>query len=303
MLMLTDKGYKDLKGAILACTLTNFSMMLPFSVMMMMIMELINPLMGKEISWMRMWLLFGAGIVAAIIVFLFSKNDYKKTYVTSYLESEKSRTSIAEQIRKLPMSVFNSKDISEITTNMMADVATTEHVMSHVIPQLIANAISITVICAVLAIYDWRMALSIFITVPIAFAVIVIGRFFYHKLGEKHAESKMQVSGQVQEYIEGIKVIRACNMDGERFSALEKSLRKMKQLAIAFELGTGIFVTSGQVILQSGIGITVFVGTSLLTNGQIELIPFLMFVLMVTRIYGPVMVELTIKSQSSGFVP
>ena len=293
-LMLTDKGYKDLKMATAACTLTNFSMMLPFSVMIGMIMELIKPLNGGEISWTTMWILFGAGIVAAVIVFLCNKLDYKKTYVTSYLESENARTSIAEHIRKLPMSVFNSKDLSEITTNFMGDVATTEHVLSHVIPQLIANCISITVICIMMAFFDWRMALSIFITVPVAFAIIIFGRLIYGKLSKKHADSKLAASGQVQEYIEGIKVIRACNMDGEKFNALENALRKMKQLAIGMELGTGVFVTGAQVILQAGIGLTVLVGTTLLTGGQIELIPMLMFVLIVVRIYGPILTELTL---------
>lgn len=42
-------------------------------------------------------------------------------------------------------------------------------------------------------------------------------------------------------------------------------------------------------ILQAGIGITIFVGAILLTSGQIELLPLLMFLLMVTRIYGPIL--------------
>ncbi len=293
-LMLTDKGYKDLKKAIAACTLTNFSMILPFSVMILMIMEVIKPLNSGEISWNKMWILFAAGIAAAIIVFLCNKNDYKKTYVTSYMESENARTSMAEQIRKLPMSVFNSKDLSEITTNLMGDVATTEHVLSHVIPQLIANGISITVICIMMSIFDWRMALAVYVTVPLAFAIVVIGRKVYGKLSKKHAASKLKASDQVQEYIEGIKVIRACNMDGEKFDALENALRTMKRLAIGMELGTGVFVTGAQVILQAGIGLTVLAGTTLLTGGQIELIPMLMFTMIVVRIYGPVITELTL---------
>ena len=293
-LMLTDKGHKDLRKAIAACVLTNFSMMLPFSVMIGMILELIKPLQGGAVSWARMWGLFGMGILAAFIVFLCNKNDYKKTYVVSYLESENARTALAEHIRKLPMSVFNNKDLSEITTNLMGDVATSEHVLSHVVPQLAANAISITVICLMLSFFDWRMALAVFITVPLAFAVVLLGRIVYGKLSRKHAASKLAASGQVQEYIEGIKVIRACNMDGQRFAALENALRKMMKLAIGMELGTGVFVTGAQVILQAGIGLTVLAGVLLLTGGQLELIPMLMFILLVVRIYGPILTELTL---------
>lgn len=293
-LMLTNKGYRDLKGACAACLLTNFSMMIPFGVMIQVIIELIKPLTGEEISWNKMWLLFAAGIVGAIVVFLCTRNDYKKTYIVSYNESENTRTSLAEHIRKLPMSVFNSKDLSELTTNLMGDVATTEHVMSHVVPQMVANAISVTVICAMLAFFDWRMALSIFITVPVAFLIILSSRAIQKRLGQRHANAKLEASGQVQEYIEGIKVIKACNMDGEHFDALENALRTMRDLAIRFEFGTGIFVTGAQVVLQAGIGLTVLVGTSLLTGGQIALVPMLMFLLIVTRIYGPILTELTL---------
>jgi len=292
--MLNDKDYKDLKKAIAACTLTNFSMMLPFGVMIQMFIELIKPLTGGEISWNKMWLLFGAGIAAAVIVFLCNKNDYKKTYIASYSQGESTRIALAEHIRRLPMSLFNSKDLSDLTTNLMGDVATSEHALSHVVPQLIANCMSVTVICLMMAVFDWRMALALFITVPLAFSIIVLSRRIYGRLHKKHMNAKLAASGQVQEYIEGIKVIRACNLDGKKFDALERALRAMKRLAIAMEFGTGVFVTGAQVVLQAGIGLTVLLGTTLLTVGRIELIPMLMFVLIVVRIYGPILVELTL---------
>ncbi|BAH05107.1 ABC transporter ATP-binding protein [Clostridium kluyveri] len=294
MLMLTDKGYSDLKKAIIACTITNLSLMLPFGVTIGIFTELLKPLMGQKISWTIMWILFGAGIISAILVFIASKNDYKKTYVTSYMEAENTRISVSEHIRKLPMSFFNSKDLSELTTNIMGDCSTTEHVLSHIIPQLCANAISITIICAMLAIFDWRLALSIFCTVPIALLVILGSKKIQNKLGEKHVDAKLKASGQVQEYLEGIKVIKACGLDGSKFSSLDSSLRLMKKMAIKMEFGTGIFVTGAQMIIQAGVGLTVFVGVYLLTEGKIELIPLLMFLLIVVRIYGPVVVELTL---------
>jgi ATP-binding cassette subfamily B protein len=159
-MMLTDKGYADLKKAIFACTLTNVSMILPVSVFLQFIMELIKPFSGGEVSWQNMWLLFGAGVIALILVFLCHKNDYRKTYVNSYMQGEATRVSIAEHIRRLPMSVFNSKDLTDLTTNIMGDVANSEHVLSHLVPELFANGISITLICAALAVYDWRMAKS-----------------------------------------------------------------------------------------------------------------------------------------------
>lgn len=294
MFMLTDRGYQSLKKAIVACTLTNFSMLLPFSAIMLMIMELLNPMFGGQVNWMNMWLYFLFGILGAVLIFFASRNDYKKTYVASYEESESIRTTMAEHIRKLPMSVFNSKDLSELTTNFMGDVATGEHVMSHVVPQLIANFISIAVICIMLAFYDWRMALAVFCTVPISFLIVVASRKIQLRLGKTHAEAKLRASEEIQEFLEGIKVIKAFNLDGEKFKALERALYTMKELAIRFELGVGVFITGAQMVLQMGVGLTVLVGVTLLTSGQITILPMLAFVLIVVRVYGPIMTELTL---------
>ncbi|MDF3002974.1 MAG: transporter ATP-binding protein [Bacillota bacterium] len=293
-LMLTEKGYSDLKKAIAACTLTNLSLMLPFIVTIQLFAELLKPLMGQELSWNKMWVLFGFGVAAAILVFLASKNDYKKTYVTSYLEAESTRVSVAERIRKLPMSFFNSKDLTELTTNIMADCSTTEHVLSHVIPQLISNAISITLVCAMMAVFDWRMAIAVFCSVPVSLLVILGSKHIQRRFSEKQVASKLNASGQVQEYLEGIKVIKACGLDGSKFEKLDQALLLMNKLSMKMEFGTGIFVTGAQMLLQAGIGLTVFVGANLLTRGSIELIPLLMFLVIVVRIYGPIMVEFTL---------
>ena len=125
-LFLSDKGYKDLKKAIVACTITNLALMLPFCVTVMLFSELLNPYVGKQIAWNHIWLLWGIGVVSAVLVFLAARNDYKKTYIASYQESNKTRLNIAEYLRKLPMSFFNTKDLSELTTNMMSDCSSME---------------------------------------------------------------------------------------------------------------------------------------------------------------------------------
>lgn len=107
-----------------------------------------------------------------------------------------------------------------------------------------------------LAIFDWRLALSIFCTVPIALLVILGSKKIQNKLGEKHVDAKLRASGQVQEYLEGIKVIKACGLDDSKFSSLDSALRLMKKMAIKMEFGTGIFVTGAQMIIQAGVGLT-----------------------------------------------
>lgn len=182
------------------------------------------------------------------------------------------------------MSFFNTKDLSELTTNMMSDCSSMESMLSSTIPPLIANGISVTLTCVLLALFDWRLALCVFITLPIAFLVIWCSRKYQIKLFEKQVETKLNASSQVQEYLEGIKIIKSCNLSGVHFRTLNRALLEMKKIAVKVEMVVGIFMSSASMILQAGIGITIFVGTILLVNGQIELLPLLMFFLIVTKI-------------------
>lgn len=292
-LFLSDKGYKDLKKAITACTITNLSMLLPFCVTVMIFSELLTPFVGGTIQWNHIWMLWGAGIVSAVLVFLAAKNDYRKTYIASYKESNTTRVRIAEHLRKLPMSFFNTKDLSELTTNMMADCSSMESMLSSTIPPLIANVITVTLTCILLAFFDWRLALCVFCTLPVAFLIIWLSRNYQKKLFARQVDAKLAASDQVQEYLEGMKIIKSCGLSGSHFSALNNALLTMKKIAIKVEMVVGVFMSSASMVLQAGIGITIFVGAILLVNGSIELLPLLMFLLMVTRIYGPILAILS----------
>ena len=292
-LMLSEKGYSDLKKAITACTITNIALLLPSMVACLLFWELLKPFTGETISWAALWKLLGLGLVAAILVFLAAKNDYRKTYIASYKEASTTRLRIAEHLRKLPMSFFNTKDLSDITTNMMADCSSMESMLSSTIPPLIANIISVTLTCICLAFFDWRMALAIFCTMPVTFLIILGGRKLQLHLFDKQVDVKLEASSQIQEYLEGIKIIKSCGLGGSRFDALDKALQAMKKIAIKVELASGILVQGASLILQAGLGITIFIGTVLITGGKIELLPLLVLLMFSTQIYGPILAILS----------
>ena len=65
-----------------------------------------------------------------------------------------------------------------------------------------------------------------------------------------------------------------------RITALEKESFKA-------ELGTAVFVVSASCILRFGIGTVALVGSVLLCSGKLDVLTFLMFILVVSRIYEP----------------
>lgn len=286
-LALTDVGYRNFKKAVAACTVTNLTLMIPFSLSIGAFWAVLQRLMGDDAAWDSIWWLVLLGVVGALIVFVSARNDYRKTYLSAYKESEATRLGLAEHLRKLPMSFFNRRDLSELSENIMGDVTSQESMLTGVLPQLLSNCISMTVTCALLAIFDWRLALCIFCTLPAALVVVLASRKHERRLFERQNEIRFTASAYVQEYVDGIKDIRACRQVGAQAKPLENALRSMRDIAFRAEVFGDVCTGLAQSILQFGVGLVVFVGTWLLVGGQIDFLVLLAFLLIASRIYGP----------------
>lgn len=287
-LALSTKGYQGLKRAIAACTCTNLALMIPFAITVMAFGTVLMRLTGEHVAWSSLWRLFGAGTAGSIVVFLCARNDYRKTYVTAYRETEKTRMDLAEHLRRLPMAFFNKRDLSELTENLMGDVSSRESLMSSTIPQLVASGISTTVVCIMLAFFDWRLALCVFITLPASLAIVLAARGHERRLFEQQTDARLAASARLMDYIEGIRDIRACRQVGAQSAPMRTALKSLRDLAMKLELLVDVCVSAATTVLQAGVGITVFVGTTLLTGGEVSFLTLLMFLLIASRVYGPI---------------
>ena len=295
LLMLSDAGSKNLRQAIIACTISNLTLMLPFIILLQVIVSLITPLTNHlAVNKSYLWLMVGLGVLSSLLFLFCYQREYKKTYANAFGQAANTRIEVAEKIRKLPLSFFNRKDLSELTTNIMGDCATIENMLSHVVPQLIGYSCSSVITCVLLAFYDWRMASAIFCTLPIAFLIVIIGKGFEKKLGEKQVQSKLAVSNEVQEYLDGIKIIKGFGISGEKFKTLDRALKNMMWAAIKFEGISGIFVTLSTMVLKVGLGVVVLVGVKLIVIGSLDPITFLAFIVIGSRIYSPLISVLTL---------
>lgn len=207
------------------------------------------------------------------------------------------RIRIAERLRKLPLSFFNHKDLTELTTNMMEDCSKIEHAYSHLVPQLAGNALSIGLIMAMLAFYDWRMALAIFCTLPVSVAVLVVSRRYQQKVGGKHVDTKLKSAEQSQEYLEGIKVIKAFGMSGAKFDSLDRALKNLMRESIRLEVIVGSFVVSAMLLLRFGLSAAIFTGAYLISDGSLDLVKLVIFLIVGARIYNPLSTIMTLLSE------
>ena len=205
---LSDEGYVGLKRSAIACTLSDLALMIPFVCTVAAFAALVGTLAGEPFDAAALWSIFAVGLAGMVVVFVASRNDYKKTYVAAYTESEGTRLRLADHLRKLPMSFFNRRDTTDVADRIMGDVTAQESMLSSTLPQLIAGIVSTVVICAMLAFFDWRLACCVMVTLPLSAGVIALSRRHQSRLFERQNRVRLDALACVQDYLEGIKDMR-----------------------------------------------------------------------------------------------
>ena len=240
--------------------------MIPFVCTVAAFAALVGTLAGEPFDASALWAIFAVGIAGAVVVFFASRNDYKKTYVAAYTESEGIRLRLADHLRKLPMSFFNRRDTTDVADRIMGDVTAQESMLSSTLPQLIAGIVSTVVICVMLAFFDWRLACCVMVTLPLSAGVIALSRRHQSRLFERQNRVRLDALARVQDYLEGIKDIRACRAVGKDSAAMEQAMLELKRVTMRVELAVDVSVSLASAILRSGVGLTACVGAVLLLS-------------------------------------
>ncbi len=284
---LSEKGAKDLVKAVFWCFVCNLGLMLPVGAVLFTIQHLLSCLETGSSPMDGFWLYVGFAWIVLTLLFVLHWFQYAALYLATYKESANRRVSLAETLRRLPLSFFGNRDLSDLTSTMIADCSSLDQMFSHYIPQLFASVGSTLVIGVWMFISDWRMALAVLWVVPVAVALTAGSKKIQDAFGTKNILSKRAVADFVQEGLETIRDIKACHRQERYLNDLEEKLAAMEAGSIRSELATGVFVCSAQAFLRLGLATTVLTGGGLLLAGELSFLYFLGFLFAAARLYDP----------------
>lgn len=278
---LSKQGAVDFIKACIACILVDLSIMMPVSLLYYLVEDLIN---GNTLDITGYVL---KTIVCLILIVVTNYFKYNLTFFTTYKESGVRRISLAETLRKLPLSFFTKKDASDLTTVILNDSTTLEHNFSHVMPQFVGSIISTCIIAASLFFFNWKLAVAALWVLPLTLLIVGLSNKVQNFFNRKKKEADLKCSDGVQECIETVKELKSMNSEEQYMKGLKIKIKDVEKKAMLSELGTAMFVMSSTLILKFGIATVALVGSGLLIRGEIDIMTFFMFLLVVSRIYEP----------------
>ena len=280
---LSRQGAVDLIKGCIACVVQDISFMLPVGLLYYFVIDAMNGnLNGSRIAFYAV-----GSLVCLCLIFIATWFQYNATYLATYVESGVRRISLAEQLRKIPLSFFGKKDLADLTNSIMGDCATLETAFSHYVPALAGSLISTTLIAICLFAIDFRMALAAVWVLPIAFTITLFSARIQEYFNRKSLAANVALESGVQECIGSLQDLKSNNAEERYLKGLDKKIDYVEKRHIITELGTALFVVSSTLILKFGIATVALVGSALLIRGEIDIPLFFMFLLVASRLYAP----------------
>lgn len=284
---LSKQGASDMIKAIISATISNIILMVPVALLYYLVRDYMAGNLGDKV------LFYVAGcLIAFVLIGISTYIQYNATFLSTYVESGVRRVTLAEKLRKIPLSFFGKKDLSDLTSTIMNDCAQMETASSHFIPELFGACISTALIAVGLFFFDWRMAIAALWVLPVSFLIVGCSGKVQKSLNKKQMVLKMACADGIQECLENVRDLQAYNTQEDYMKGLTAKIKAVEKHAIVTELGTAVFVGSSQMILKLGIATVALVGGVLLAKGELDILTFFMFLMVVSRIYDPMQVSL-----------
>ncbi|SHI72624.1 ATP-binding cassette, subfamily B [Clostridium cavendishii DSM 21758] len=275
--------------------IANIVYMLPFGFAVFTVGILAEPFINPNITLntTKLWAVFIGLIISMIIMFLIEIPAYRHSYRDAYMTAAEGRAELAEHLRKLPIGYITGQDLGNLSNMMMSDFTMIEHGMSHVVPSLIGSLVIPIIAFISLSFIDLRMSFAMFCAMPFTLIIIVLTSKLQKTFGQKLNAANVNASNRLQEYLEGIRIIKSCNMIGDKANNLDNAFKDLMKESIRMEGLLQSIILTITPLLRSGLTVMIYVGIYLLIGGKMSIVTFSIFLIIGTRIFDPLSEAIT----------
>lgn len=207
--------------------------------------------------------------------------------------SAEGRIALAEHLRKLSLGFLSRRDPGDLSSMLITDFTMAETGISHHLPQLMGALVMPVLAFLSLLWIDWRMSAAMFIALPLAMLILLASTKLQQKLSGRQITAKIHAGNRLEEYLQGLRVMKAYNLIGDRFTRLRNAFADLRRACIRQEALLGPFILLSITIVRAGLTLMILCGTYLLLGGELSLLTFVMFLIVGSRVFDPLTSALT----------
>jgi ATP-binding cassette subfamily B protein len=198
------------------------------------------------------------------------------------------RTSAYAYLQELSLSFYNQKETGRLMSRISHDTGRLQDFIVHGIQEFLMDILTLTGMCVVLFVVNWRLAALTLIPIPaLTIGAVIFGRKM-HKVYHKVMRQMAGIAAVLADTIPGVRVVKAFaaeDREVDRFNNVSADYFRTSMHAA--KLSTIYFPVMGLAMFVGGIVIRFFGGRSILA-GEMSLGDLTLFMGYTLRFYRPI---------------
>ena len=168
---------------------------------------------GKAVGFDELMKYAFLAIGSLFLYFIFTGFSTTISHKTSFYILAKLRQTLFEKLKVIPMGYLVDNPVGKIKVIIMDRVSDMEDWVAHLMPEVPSRMLHPILCVIILFFLDWRIGLSIFVPVPLAFIGMITMMYKYRSRMAVWLSSYANVADRSAEYVHGIPVIKAFAQD------------------------------------------------------------------------------------------
>ena len=286
---MSEQGAKNLQKSIFSHTILNLTKMFPPTIGFVFLFQYLGSLEGipapVELTLVDYIVII---LVMLLVMFFVARWDYVRLYDNVYNESANSRIDIANRLKKLPLSYFGKRDVSDLSATMMSDLNLYEQIFSHSVPHIYATSISTVIISVMILDYNWQLGLAALWVIPVSLLLFSLSKKKQRNDVNAFVKSSRDVLDDLQEQIDQIQEIKSYNLEERTLNEFYHKMDGNTRNKVKMELSAGIATALAGMLMKLGIVSVAIVGANMLIAGQINILVYIAYLILTASIYVPI---------------
>lgn len=284
---LSEEGAKNMEKGILYSALLNISFMLPMGLLFIFIHETLEIYVDHVKNGYDILKYPILAIFILAVIYWANTRQYDNVYTNTYTETAKKRVELSNRLRKLPLSFFAHRDLSDLTTTILSDMEAMEHAYSHAVPSFYGTILSVLFIALSISLMSPWMALALLWPFPIAIGFLFLMRKKKYEKDKAHADEKLIVSEKIQEMIENILPIKAFGRKEKSMNELKEILEREEKQHLKSEFLNPLLLGPVSSLLRLGVISAILTGMGQYAAGNLSLSRLILLIIACATIYLP----------------
>ena len=286
---MSEQGAKNLQKSIFSHTILNLTKMFPPIIGFVFLFQYLGSLEGipapVELTLVDYIVII---LVMLLVMFFVARWDYVRLYDNVYNESANSRIDIANRLKKLPLSYFGKRDVSDLSATMMSDLNLYEQIFSHSVPHIYATSISTVIISVMILVYNWQLGLAALWVIPVSLLLFSLSKKKQRNDVNAYVKTSRDVLDNLQEQIDQIQEIKSYNLEERTLNEFYHKMDANTRNKVRMELSSGIAISLAGMLMKLGIVSVAIVGANMLIAGQINILVYIAYLILTASIYVPI---------------